>query len=437
MHVTAPRIALVILLMLLTACPVGAQEAAPSSGGVRLTEAFPGGAFRRPVFLTQAPDDSDRFLVLEQDGRIVAVDRAGERTVFLDISDQVSRRHNEEGLLGLAFHPQFATNGRLFVHYSRAFQRGRDRRGVISEFVAPDATRSRADPQTERTLLEVPQPYGNHNGGMLAFGPDGMLYASFGDGGAANDPHGHGQDLGTLLGTILRVDVDAKSGRRPYGIPDDNPFARRRNARAEIWAYGLRNVWRFSFDRETGEMWGAAVGQNRFEEVGILRRGGNHGWNAREGLEAFRRGAEPSGDLVGPLAVCLLSGSVRRLEPTDGPPPPPPFPDLLSETGLFSDVAAGTPVAGALRYGVRSPLWSDGASKERFVVLAPGTAMTWSDDEAFELPVGASVVKSFAVPDRRGRQRLLETRVIRRSAEGFDAASMRTARSATDRARHW
>ncbi|MSQ11778.1 MAG: glucose sorbosone dehydrogenase [Dehalococcoidia bacterium] len=249
---------------------------------------LPAGTFgARPLFLTYPPDESDRAVVVNQDGQVFIVPNATEAQdvhLFLDISDRVSQDGSEEGLLGLAFHPDYTVNGMFYVNYSAADPR----RSVVSRFTLsrdPDA----ADPTSEVVILEVPQPFSNHNGGMLAFGPDGYLYVGLGDGGDSGDPLGHGQDLSTLLGSILRIDVDREDGGRRYDIPPDNPFVDGTgDARPEIWAYGLRNPWRFSFDRVTGDLWAADVGQDRLEEVDLIRRGGNYGWNVLEGGECYR-----------------------------------------------------------------------------------------------------------------------------------------------------
>jgi glucose/arabinose dehydrogenase len=258
---------------------------------VRLVPALPRLSFMRPVQLAHANDGTNRVFVVEQPGRIRVTenDAAIKSTkVFLDIKSRVRMRHNEEGLLSLAFHPRFRENREFFVYYTAS----KPRRGVLSRFrVSADAP-DRVDPSTEEVILEVAQPYGNHNGATVAFGPnDGFLYISLGDGGLANDPHGHAQDLSTLLGTVLRIDVDRPDGERPYSIPADNPFVNRKDARGEIWAYGLRNVWRMSFDPETGDLWAADVGQNKWEEVDLIVRGGNYGWNIREGKHDFRGGS--------------------------------------------------------------------------------------------------------------------------------------------------
>ena len=199
----------------------------------------------------------------------------------LDLRDRVSRRGSEEGLLGIALWTPH--NGRhLFLYYSAA----NPRRSVVSRFDYDPLNRE-ANPDSELVILEVEQPYSNHNGGQIAFGPDGYLYIGLGDGGAAGDPLGSGQDTSTLLGSLLRIDVSSASPEQPYAIPLDNPFADG-GGRPEIWAYGLRNPWRFSFDRETGELWTGDVGQNQWEEIDIVERGGNFGWNILEGNHCFR-----------------------------------------------------------------------------------------------------------------------------------------------------
>lgn len=248
-----------------------------------------------PLFLTHAGDGSGEVFVVEQPGRIRAVDPGGEIHTFLDIRARVAAG-GERGLLGLAFHPNYPDNGRLFVDYT-------DRRGdtVVSEFRR--ATESAADQRSERVLLHIDQPYANHNGGMLAFGPDGFLYIGTGDGGSGGDPMNNGQRLDTLLGKILRVDVDSGS---PYGIPPDNPFVERDGARREIWAYGLRNPWRFSFDRSTGDLFVGDVGQNAFEEIdarpATSTGGENYGWRIVEGFSCYRARTCDRRGLTAPVA---------------------------------------------------------------------------------------------------------------------------------------
>ena len=254
---------------------------APPLETLRLEPLWADREFREPTNLVQAHDG--RLLVTEQDGRVWAFDPSVSEvpaaTEFLNITDRVSSRRSEEGLLGLALDP--ADEQFLYVYYSAADPR----RSVVSRFTLA-ADQSRVDPDSELVILEVGQPYANHNGGQIAFGPDGHLYIGLGDGGSAGDPLGSGQDTSTLLGSILRIDVSQATPERPYAIPSDNPFASG-GGRGEIWAYGLRNPWRFSFDRATGELWAGDVGQNRWEEIDLIQRGANYGWNRLEGNHCF------------------------------------------------------------------------------------------------------------------------------------------------------
>ena len=240
--------------------------------------------FQALTFVTNAGDFSGDLYAVEQSGVIwrVAADGAVDRTPFLDIHERISCC-DERGLLGLAFHPDFATNNRFFVNYTDG-----DGNTVVSEFGAPDD--GYGDPDSERKLFGIEQPFGNHNGGMLAFGADGYLYIGTGDGGSGGDPRGNSQNLGTLLGKILRIDVD---NGEPYAIPADNPFVGQIPEvphRPEIWDWGLRNPWRFSFDRQTGDLWIGDVGQNIYEEVDAEPAGTggrNYGWNTMEASHCF------------------------------------------------------------------------------------------------------------------------------------------------------
>ena len=275
---------------------------------IELTSTFPALTLQRPIWMQETSDPSRRFFIVEQVGRIVTVARGAdgqEAKEFLNITDRRPwvENANEEGLLGFALHPEFRTNGKFYIYYTQQ----NARRSVISEIKVTEGDRTKADLATERILLEVMQPFANHNGGELAFGPDGFLYIGLGDGGSANDPNNNAQNSASLLGKILRIDVDrtstnANRGRGgqggtviPYAIPSDNPFVGEANnlgVRKEIWALGLRNPWRFSWDRETGTLWEGEVGQNLWEEVNLIVKGGNYGWNVREAFHHFKPGPE-------------------------------------------------------------------------------------------------------------------------------------------------
>jgi glucose/arabinose dehydrogenase len=342
-----------------------------------------------PLFVGHAGDGSGRLFVLEQEGRVRVI-RDGQLLPdpFLDIADRVEAG-GEQGLLGLAFAPTFAEDGRFFVDYT-----DRDGDTVVSEFRAPEPAANRADPGSERVLVRIDQPYANHNGGALAIGPDGLLWIGTGDGGSGGDPQGNGQRLDTLLGKLLRIEP-LPAGGAPYGIPADNPFVGQGDTRGEIWAYGLRNPWRFSFDRATGDLWIGDVGQGSVEEVDRWPAGSpagpNFGWNTMEGSTCFSpaKGCVTDG-LVLPVAEyghdrgCAVTGGyVYRGSGVAG----------LAGTYVYADYCSGT-------------IWGLDAAAQRpapRVLLESGVAVaSFGEDEAGELYVvdigGGRVLRVVAAP---------------------------------------
>jgi glucose/arabinose dehydrogenase len=294
---------------------VPAQATAAAGKGVRLERV---GSFDSPVYVTSPPGDRRRLFVVEQAGRIRVVTDGHKRSrPFLDISGQVTSG-GEQGLLSMAFAPDYETSGRFYVYFT-------DRNGDERIVEYRRAAAERADPGSARLLILQRDHEGNHNGGLLLFGSDGLLYTGMGDGGGAGDQHGaHGnaQSLGTLLGKILRIDPHP-SGGRPYGIPASNPFVGRSGARGEIWAYGLRNPWRFAFDPAGKAMIIADVGQNEVEEVSLAQAGANLGWRVFEGAKRYTPGESAPG-AVPPIVQqfhsdgnCSITGGVvvrdRRL----------------------------------------------------------------------------------------------------------------------------
>jgi glucose/arabinose dehydrogenase len=321
-----------------------------------------------PLSLTHAGDGSGRLLILEQPG-LVRVVQGGQllSTPFLDIRDRVLDRNNEQGLLGLAFHPDYENNGTLYVNYT-----GKGGDTYISRFsVTSDP--NLADPDSEKVLMRIPQPYANHNGGHLLFGPDGYLYIGTGDGGSGGDPQGNAQNLNSLLGKMLRIDVDHGD---PYGIPADNPFVGG-GGLPEIWAYGLRNPWRYAFDRATGDLYIGDVGQNTWEEIDVLAAplpaGSNFGWNYWEGAHAFQGTPPQDAVMIPPVweydhtQGCSITGGV----PYRGA-----YPDW-SGIYFYADFCSGT-IWGLLQDG--SGTWRNQ------VLFQTGTNITsFGEDEAGEL----------------------------------------------------
>lgn len=254
----------------------------PVSVGLEVAEAY-SLLFDRPLYFAVAGDGSGDCYVVEQTGKILVFSDSpdtSEASVFLDLSGIIDAGSNEKGLLGLAFHPDYAQNGYFYVNYT-------DRHNtVIARYTRKSARE--ADPNSPEVLLTFPQPYANHNGGQLAFGPDGYLYIGTGDGGSSGDPDNNAQNPSSLLGKILRIDVDHPSEGLPYGIPEDNPYSGNTEGYCEeIYALGLRNPWRFSFDKD-GALWAADVGQNAWEEIDLVENGGNYGWSAMEGTHVYK-----------------------------------------------------------------------------------------------------------------------------------------------------
>jgi len=264
---------------------------APTPSLLRITAAL-----TSPVHAAAPPGDASRLFVVEQRGTVrVLRNDTLLAAAFLDIRALVSGG-DEQGLLSMAFHPSYATNGYVYVSYTDTVGTSKVVRYQVSD---PET----ANPATAFEVLSVAQPFANHNGGLIAFGPDGMLYVGLGDGGSGGDPLGHGQNLGTLLGSVLRIDVD---GGSPYAVPADNPFVTRAGARGEIWVYGLRNPWRFSFDRSLGDLYIGDVGQQRLEEVDVVTAstasGTNFGWNVMEGTSCYNAAACSTVGLTLPVA---------------------------------------------------------------------------------------------------------------------------------------
>jgi glucose/arabinose dehydrogenase len=293
--------------------------------------------FSSPVDLQPSDDGTGRLFVVEQAGTIrILQSGVVLATPFLDIRTRVNFS-GEMGLLGVAFHPGFAQSQRFYVNYVRLVGTGQVQ-SVIAEYQVSSADANQADPATERILLTVNQPFTNHKGGQVAFGPDKFLYIGLGDGGSGGDPLGNGQNLQTLLGKMLRIDVDHTTGLLPYAIPADNPFVAG-GGLPEIWAYGLRNPFRFSFDTASGKLFVGDVGQNLYEEIDILQKGGNYGWNVMEGLHCYSpaTGCDMTG-LVLPISeyshsegIAVIGGYVYH-----GPAIP-----ALAGSYVFGDFGAG------------------------------------------------------------------------------------------------
>jgi glucose/arabinose dehydrogenase len=342
----------------------------------------------RPLIITGPGDGTNRIFVATQPGTIHVWENdpnVSQMTTFLDIRERIhyaAPDENEEGFLGLAFHPKFEENGEFFVYYTNDYKTEQDRKSIISRFRVSKDDPNRADPASEEIIMEIPQPYWNHNGGTIIFGPDGYMYIGLGDGGSGGDPHKNGQNLGTLLGKMLRIDVDHQDDGLAYAIPKDNPFVGKEGARGEIWAYGIRNIWRMAFDRETGDLWAGDVGQNIWEEIDIIVKGGNYGWNLREGMHPYvdaktdAPGSGPRPDLIEPIweyhhdiGKSITGGNVYR-----GKAVPE-----LEGAYLYADYVSGRIWA----------LWYDKDAKRvtanRLILSGSAPVTTFGEDDAGEM----------------------------------------------------
>jgi glucose/arabinose dehydrogenase len=365
-----------LVALMLGALAVAAQESAPDPTTVQLEEVVTG--LTRPLLVTHAGDGSGRLFVVEQGGLIkVVADGEVLDTPFLDVAALLHRDvfgggFTERGLLGLAFDPDYTDNGLFYIDYTDV-----NGNTVVAQYHVSADDPNVADPDSAITVLTQAQPYANHNGGHLAFGPDGYLYIAFGDGGSAGDPQANGQNPATLLGTIARIDVQEDGS---YTIPDDNPAQRDERFAPEVWAYGLRNPWRFSFDTETGDLYIGDVGQNQWEEIDFEPAdspgGVNYGWSVFEASQPYS-GGEATEDMVFPVAeynhgqgISITAGHVYR--------------------GSALPELAGVFFYGDFGFGTIWALWQDEAGTWQSQPFMEGTGRTISSfgvDEANELYV--------------------------------------------------
>ncbi len=444
----------------------------------RLQRVFARLPLKQPLFITHIPQ-TDQLLVIEQAGRIVRFTDHGDPEQsddFLEVG---------EDTYSMAFDPRFAENRYVYI-FSNGPREGTKKRNRIARYEVSRGAPYSCDPASRRVILEYES--NGHNGGDLAFGPDGFLYISAGDGTSDSDTDLTGQNLADLPSAILRIDVHPADAQLAYAIPSDNPFLDLPDARGEIWSYGLRNPWRISFDRETGRLWVADVGQDWREYLHVIVRGGNCGWSVEEGGLPFQplrargptpivppavvhphsearsitgghvyygtrfpelRGAYIYGDFAtgrvwgvrydgqqvtwqreladtalqivsfgtsaaGELLVVDYVGGIYELHASEPAPTASPFPQRLSETGLFADVKKHEPAVGVVPYSVNAPLWSDGAQKERLIALPDDTQIQFTEARGWNFPDRAVVVKtfSFETPDDPPRVRRVETRLL-------------------------
>ncbi len=473
-----------------TAIPTA--DASDVGTGFTLARAFPNLNFDPLIYVAGVPGEA-RLVAVSQSGKVYVFasnDATASAEVVLDLAAAGSptaaifTTGGETGLLGLTFDPDFRSNRLLYLQYTASTPL----RTIVARF-SWTGTGGRIDPASELRLLEIPQPFGNHKAGMIAFGPDRQLYIGQGDGGSGNDPGNRAQDRGSLLGKMLRITPPPAASRAAYTVPADNPFVGVAGTRPEIWTLGLRNPYRFSFDRETGLLWAGDVGQGALEEIDILRSGLNYGWRVFEGTRlniasdprnppyeppvheygrslgaaviggyVYRGSHQPSlygryiyGDFAsgriwalawdgarvtanaelgrlsslssfgedndGEVLLATLGGTLHRLTGSSGGGGTAP-PALLSATGLFTALAGLRPVSGLIEYDVRHAFWSDGTRKRRWFAIPDGTRITFSDDGAWQFPVGSVLVKHFEIDATTGPRRL-ETRVLARRTSGW------------------
>ncbi|WP_394846591.1 PQQ-dependent sugar dehydrogenase [Pendulispora brunnea] len=476
-----------------TTCKVPARP--PSTASVKLQQVFANVDVGNPMMMAQLPGDASRWYVAERNGKILSFPVQNPPNTpreDLNIGSQLSDLGSEGGLLGMAFHPKFAQNGYVYLSYTT----GTDSAIVstIKRFTSAAKNGTAFGAQSD-VLSFNQEARGNHKGGCVQFGPDGYLYASFGDGGGSNNEFGHGQDTDTFFSKVLRIDIDKGNG---YAIPSDNPFANDPTKKGEIYAYGFRNPFRFSFDigkpgREgTGELWLGDVGQDNWEEVDKVRKGGNYGWSKKEGTHCFPPNTtncssvglidpvydypQPNGnaravtggrvyrgkaipelvgkyvfadsssgevwtlsfdatsgkpvvvkindsgtggtftsvneDADGELYLTALGNKIYKVVP-NAKPPASTFPEKLSQTGCVDPANPKNPAAGLIPYGVNSPLWSDGAEKERYLALPDAAKIHVNADGDFDLPKGTVLVKTFSIGGKR-----VETRLFMRHDDG-------------------
>jgi uncharacterized repeat protein (TIGR03806 family) len=451
----------------------------PNAAGVALAPAFDGLTFNQPVDLLQRPGDDTHWYLVQQDGIVKLFandDTTTTTTNFLDIHTEIDQGGaGEGGLLSIAFDPQFDTNHEVFVSYTGPG--AGEIKSHIGSFTSADGLTATGP---EVPVFSLQQPYANHNGGNIMFGPDGYLYVGFGDGGSQGDPDDRVQDLGQFFGKMLRIDPD---GGSPYAVPADNPFLQTAGALPEIWAFGFRNPWRWSFDQDTGEMWVGDVGQDTWEEVDHVEKGGNYGWSLKEAYACYKAPSPcDTGPWTDPIAAynhtdgnSITGGFVYRgteipslvgtyvyadfgsgtvwglfydpvtgdpqpqvLLPTTGigfssfaqgndgeiylldynagkilklvaagTPPPDDFPKTLSTTGCVDPSSPSKAAAGMIPYDVNAPLWSDGATKRRWMSVPDGLAVHVNTNGDFDYPVGTVLMKEFSVGGKRAETRLL------------------------------